>query len=103
MDKPEPDKGRAAISKLEGDTGAFKTPTLREIARSGPYMHDGSLKSLEEVVDYYAKGGMANAYLDEEIFKLNITDQDKADLVTFLKEGLSSDTYPHHEPPQLPE
>ncbi|MDQ3331346.1 MAG: c-type cytochrome [Planctomycetota bacterium] len=103
MDKPEPDKGRVVISELEGDTGAFKTPTLREVARSGPYMHDGGMKTLEEVVEYYAKGGTPNKYLDEEISKLNLTDQDKSDLVTFLKEGLSSDTYPMHEKPELPE
>lgn len=103
MDKPEPDAGRAAVSKLEGDTGAFKTPTVREVARSGPYMHDGGMKTLEEVVEHYAKGGTPNKYLDEEVFKLSLTDQDKADLVTFLKEGLSSDTYPLHEAPELPQ
>ena len=103
MDKPEPDKGRVVVSKLEGDTGAFKTPTLREIARSAPYMHDGGMKTLEEVVEHYDKGGVANKYLDEEIFKLNLTDQEKSDLVTFMKEGLSSDSYPLHEKPELPE
>jgi len=103
MDKPEPDKGRVEISKLEGDTGAFKTPTLREIGRSGPYMHDGSMKTLEEVVEHYNKGGTPNKYLDEEIFKLSLSEQDKADLVTFMKEGLSSDSYPMHEKPELPE
>lgn len=103
MDKAEPDKGRVVISKLGGDTGAFKTPTLREVARSGPYMHDGSLKSLEEVVEHYDKGGIANQYLDEEIFELNLTDQEKADLITFMKEGLSSENYPLHEAPKLPE
>jgi len=103
MDKPEPDKGRAVISKLEGDTGAFKTPTLREVARSAPYMHDGSLKTLEEVIDHYAKGAIPNKYLDEEIFNMKLSDEDKADLVTFMKEGLSSDSYPLHEAPELPE
>lgn len=102
MDKSQPDKGRAAISKLEGDTGAFKTPTLREVARSAPYMHDGSMKSLEEVVEHYNKGGTPNPFLDEEIFKLNLSDQDKADLVSFMKEGLSSEAYPMHEAPELP-
>lgn len=103
MDKPEPDKGRAAISNLEGDTGAFKTPTLREIARTAPYMHDGSLKTLEEVVEHYIKGGTPNKYLDEEVFNMKLTEADKADLVTFLKEGLSSDSYPLHEAPELPQ
>lgn len=102
MDKEDPDVGRYAISKLKGDTGSFKTPTLREIARSAPYMHDGSLKTLEEVVEHYNKGGVNNPYLDEEIFPLGLTDQEKKDLVTFMKEGLSSENYPDHEAPELP-
>jgi cytochrome c peroxidase len=103
MDDDEPDHGRFAISSLKGDTGSFKTPTLREIARTAPYMHDGRLATLEEVVDYYDKGGVPNPYLDEEIKQLSLTDQQKADLVTFLKEGLSSPSYPDIEPPKLPE
>ena len=66
-------------------------------------MHDGSLKTLEEVVDHYAKGGIANEWLDEEIFPLRLSDQDKADLVTFMKEGLASPDYPDHKAPKLPE
>ncbi|QDT66691.1 cytochrome-c peroxidase [Calycomorphotria hydatis] len=103
MDAKEPDQGRAVISKLEGDTGAFKTPTVREAAKTAPYMHDGSLKTLEEVVEHYNKGGIDNPYLDEEIFPLGLTTQEKADLVTFMKEGLSSETYPDVSPPKLPE
>jgi cytochrome c peroxidase len=102
LKKSEPDLGRYAISKLVGDRGAFKTPTLREIARTAPYMHDGSLKTLEDVVEYYHAGGEANDQLDEEIFPLKLTDEEKADLVTFLKEGLSSENYPDVEPPALP-
>lgn len=98
----QPDEGRFVISTLEGDKYSFKTPTLREIARTAPYMHDGSLKTLEEVVDYYSKGGEANDYLDEEIFELNLTADEKADLVQFLKEGLASDSYPQIAPPELP-
>ena len=103
MDAKEPDLGRFAVSKQEGDKGSFKTPTLREIARTAPYMHDGSLKTLEEVVEHYAKGGFNNEWLDEEIFPLRLTDQDKADLVTFMKEGLASPDYPDHKAPKLPE
>jgi cytochrome c peroxidase len=103
MKAEKPDVGRFAISKLGGDTGSFKTPTLREIAKSGPYMHDGSIKTLEEVVEHYVRGGVANDYLDEDVFPLKLTDQEKADLVTFLKEGLSSANYPLHEAPKLPE
>ncbi|MEZ5940367.1 MAG: cytochrome c peroxidase [Planctomycetaceae bacterium] len=103
MDAKEPDQGRVAISKLGGDTGAFKTPTLREIARSGPYMHDGSLKTLSEVVAHYNRGGIANPWLDEEMFEMKLSEQEQADLVTFLEEGLSSSTYPNHTPPELPQ
>ena len=102
MDQKEPDVGREAISKLEGDRGSFKTPTLREIARTGPYMHDGSIKTLAEVVEHYVRGGVDNPYLDEEIFPLKLSAQDKADLVKFMEEGLSSSDYPDHEAPELP-
>lgn len=103
MDVEKPDVGRFEQSKLEGDTGAFKTPTLREIAKTAPYMHDGHLKTLEEVVSYYNKGGTQNAYLDEEIFPLKLTKEQTADLVTFMKEGLSSSSYPLIKAPKLPE
>ncbi len=99
----KPDLGRFEISKLDGDKGSFKTPTLREIAKSGPYMHDGSLATLEEVVDYYDKGGTPNEFLDEELFPLKLNTDQKAALVAFLKEGLSSKSYPDFEPPKLPE
>ena len=98
----EVDQGRRKISNLEGDQGAFRTPTLREIARSGPYMHDGNLKTLEEVVDYYNLGGTKNDYLDEEIYALKLSDAEKKALVTFLKEGLASPNYPDVAAPELP-
>ncbi|QDV23511.1 cytochrome-c peroxidase [Aureliella helgolandensis] len=98
-----PDLGREVISKLAGDRGAFKTPTLRDIARTAPYMHDGSLATLEEVVEHYNRGAVANEFLDEEIFPLKLTDEKKAALVAFMREGLTSDSYPDHEPPTLPE
>jgi cytochrome c peroxidase len=103
MNAPRPDVGREAISKLLGDRGSFKTPTLREIARTGPYMHDGSHATLEAVVDLYDRGGNPNPQLDEEIFPLNLTAEEKADLVTFLKEGLAGADYPAHTKPKLPE
>lgn len=97
------DPGRKAISQLEGDHGAMKTPTLRDIARTAPYMHNGSLKTLEEVVAHYNKGGNRNPYQDEEIFPLRLSETEIQDLVTFLREGLSSSQYPLVEPPPLPE
>jgi cytochrome c peroxidase len=102
MAAKEPDLGRYVVTKLSGDKGAFKTPTLREVARHAPYMHDGSQKTLEDVVEWYAKGGHPNPQLDEEIFPLKLTAEEKSDLVTFLKEGLSSESYPDVEPPELP-
>lgn len=103
IDDEEPDLGRHVISGLGGDKGSFKTPTLREIARTAPYMHDGRFATLEEVVEYYNKGGTPNPQLDEEIFPLKLTDQQKADLIAFLTEGLSSPDYPDIQPPDLPE
>ncbi|MCA8995994.1 MAG: c-type cytochrome [Planctomycetaceae bacterium] len=103
MDAEKPDPGRFAISNLGGDTGSFKTPTLREIARTAPYMHDGSMATLEEVIEHYNKGGIDSPYLDEEIFPLKLTEQEQQDLITFLKEGLSSPDYPNHEAPELPQ
>jgi cytochrome c peroxidase len=85
MDKEKPDLGRYVVSMKDEDQGAFKTPTLREIEHTGPYMHDGSLKTLEEVVEHYNKGGIKNPHLDERLKPLKLSDGDKADLVAFLK------------------
>jgi len=102
MHAENPDPGREAVSGLSGDRGSFKTPTLREISKTGPYMHDGSMKTLEEVIEHYNRGGFANPWLDEEIFPLKLSDAEKSDLVTFLRKGLSGESYPMHDPPELP-
>ena len=65
--------------------GDFKTPTLREIERTAPYMHDGSLGTLEDVVDHYDRGGRANPFLDEELRPLRLTMGEKQDLIAFLR------------------
>jgi cytochrome c peroxidase len=78
------DEGRFAVTGTMEDRGAFKTPTLREIARTAPYMHDGSLVSLDEVVDYYDRGGNANPGLDPELRPLKLTASEKRSLVVFL-------------------
>ena len=85
MDAEEPDLGRYEVTKVEKDKGAFKTPTVRNVTLSPPYMHDGSQKTLEEVVEFYAKGGHPNPYLSEKVKKLDLTDQDKKDLVAFMQ------------------
>lgn len=97
-----PDLGRFLKSGLEGDRGAFKTPSLRDIARTGPYMHDGSMATLEEVIEHYNKGGDGNEHQDEDIFPLKLSEEEKQDLLTFLVEGLSSKDYPIVEAPALP-
>ncbi|HZT31974.1 MAG TPA: cytochrome c peroxidase [Bryobacteraceae bacterium] len=79
------DPGRAAVTGRAEDRGAFKTPSLREAARTPPYMHDGSLATLEEVIDFYDKGGKANPQLDPEIRPLHLTAEEKAALAAFLR------------------
>jgi len=101
MDAAEPDLGRFVVTNDEKDRGAFKTPTIRNVELSGPYMHDGSQKTLEEVVEWYAKGGHPNPTLDEKIKKLELTDQDKQDLVAFMK--ACTGEFPVVETGRLPE
>jgi cytochrome c peroxidase len=86
MDQKEPDPGRGKVTNKPEDTGAFKTPTLRDIAKSAPYFHDGSAKTLEEAVDIMLAGGKPNQYLDKknlEPHKL-LPDQREA-LLDFLR------------------
>jgi cytochrome c peroxidase len=93
MDKPEPDLGRFVVTKDEKDTGAFKTPTVRNVALTAPYMHDGSVATLEEVVAWYDKGGHPNPQLSDKIKPLNLSDEEETDLVEFMK-ACSSPTPP---------
>lgn len=77
--------GRAAITKDPKDQGKFKTPTLRGIALSAPYMHDGSVATLKDVVEFYRRGGNAHANLDADVEKLELTDVEAERLVKFLE------------------
>lgn len=80
------DAGRFAVTKNPADRGAFKTPGLRNIALTAPYMHDGSLKTLKDVIDFYIGGGNSNATLDKEIHALDfLTGQERKDLEEFMK------------------
>jgi cytochrome c peroxidase len=79
------DPGRASVTGREEDRGAFKTPSLRDAARTPPYMHDGSLATLEDVIEFYDKGGRANAQLDPEIRPLHLTAPEKAALALFVR------------------
>jgi cytochrome c peroxidase len=79
------DEGRGAVTSTDADRGAFKTPTLREVARTAPYMHDGSLRTLDAVVDFYEQGGRANPTLDPEMRPRQFTPSDRIALVAFLR------------------
>lgn len=100
MDAEKPDWGRYDVTKAEADKGAFKTPTIRNVALSAPYMHDGSQATLEEVVEHYNKGGLKNKWLSEKITPLNLTKQDKVDLVEFMR--ACTGDYPHIATGRLP-
>ena len=101
MESPMPDLGRFSETKIEKDKGAFKTPTVRNVALSAPYMHDGSLKTLEEVVEHYNKGGIKNPWLSEKITPLKLNPQQKLDLVEFMRAVTGS--YPQIATGRLPE
>jgi cytochrome c peroxidase len=79
------DRGRERVTYDSLDFGKFKTPTLRNIELTGPYMHDGSLSTLEEVVAFYNKGGSNHPNKDPRIVPLELSEQEMEDLVAFLK------------------
>jgi cytochrome c peroxidase len=89
----DPDIGRSKFLPVVKMQHAFKTPGLREIGRRGPYMHDGSIVTLEAVVEHYDRGGLARESRSEMIKPLGLTAQEKADLVAFMK-TLTSDIDP---------
>ncbi|GAB2198003.1 MbnH family di-heme enzyme [Sessilibacter sp. MAH4] len=94
---PEEDMGVYEITRKKQDMGAFRAPTLRNVAVSAPYMHDGSMKTLEEVVDFYAEGGRdikegphkgdgrENPFKSQFVKQVELSEQDRKDLVAFLK------------------
>jgi cytochrome c peroxidase len=84
-EEPPRGTGRGLVTGLRQDQGKFKTPTLRDIEVTGPYMHDGSLKSLQEVLNFYDGGGHPNAGLDSDIRPLHLTAAEKNALSAFLK------------------
>ena len=79
------DDGRFVISGSERDRGSFKTPTLREVARTAPYMHDGSLATLEAVVEFYDKGGRPNRNQFRRVGPLRLSTEEKQALIRFLE------------------
>ena len=85
--------GRFAVTLNPVDLGNFKTPTLRNIELTGPYMHDGRFKTLAKVVDFYGKGGVKNSLQHQDIRDLRLSAQQQRDLVEFMK-ALTSDAIP---------
>jgi len=103
MNKEKPDEGRKTVTGKDEDMGAFRVPSLREVANTGPYFHDGSVATLEEAVAIMAKGGIDNPHRSADfdtVREAQITSEQQKDLVEFLK-ALSGE-FPVIEPPQLP-
>jgi cytochrome c peroxidase len=88
------DPGRQKVTGRSGDLGKFKVPGLRNIAASAPYMHDGSLPTLEAVVDQYDRGGRGHPSTDPQITALGLSDDDKRDLIAFML-ALTDDAFLH--------
>ncbi len=96
------DLGRYAETKQEQDMGAFKTPTVREVTKRAPYMHDGSIAALREVVELYNRGGEANPYLDPKIQPLELTEEE-IDALVAMMEALEGEGYADAPPTAFPQ
>lgn len=96
------DLGQYSVGKHPGTVGGFKTPTLREIARTAPYMHDGRFATLEEVVDFYDQGGIVNPHLSNLIIPLGLTAQEKNDLVEYMR-ALNGEGWQGAAPTEFPQ
>ena len=92
------DVGRYHVTHDPKDMAAFKTPTLREISRTAPYMHDGRFVTLKQVVDHYNQGGVKNPFLDNQVIPLNLTESEKQDLVEMLR-SLNGEGWQHATAP----
>jgi len=92
------DLGRYRVSKNEKDLGAFKTPTLREITKTAPYMHDGRFATLEDVIKHYNEGGVKNPFLDNQVIPLNLSDSEIKDLLSMLR-SLEGEGWQHVKAP----
>lgn len=96
------DLGRYSVDKHPGTVGGFKTPTLRDTAHTAPYMHDGRFATLEEVVEFYDKGGIQNPHLSKLIIPLGLTAQEKKDLVEYMQ-ALNGEGWKVETPTQFPQ
>ena len=97
---PQTDDGRYAITDRKTDRGSFKTPPLRNVTQTAPYMHNGVFKTLVEVIDFYDIGGGKNPNLDIQMKPLNLTSKEKENLIEFLK--TLTGKLPEVEVPSLP-
>jgi cytochrome c peroxidase len=101
-EKETPDPGRGKVMSSDPKMmGAFKTPSLRGVALTGPYFHDGTAKTLEEAVDFMLKGGRKNPNLDEKLQVYEVTPQQRADLIVFLRALNPSDAKKRYPRPTL--
>ena len=96
------DDGRHLVTQEEADLGAFKTPTLRDVTKHPPYMHDGSTQTLLEVVELYNRGGNPNPQLDLKIKPLDLSDEEIKQLVAFM-EALDGEGYQDTAPSSFPQ
>ena len=102
MDRANPDLGRFTVTKREEHRGAFKTPTLRDVASRPPFMHDGSEATLASVIALYNRGGVPNPWLSGEMKPLGLSAAEQTDLIAFL-ESLTGTVAPEvTSPPALP-
>jgi cytochrome c peroxidase len=92
LETDDSELGRFLVTQKREDIGAFKTPFLRDVLLTGPYMHDGSLETLWDVIDFFNKGGERNPFLDAEMKPLGLTASEIEDLVNFLG-ALTSDRF----------
>jgi cytochrome c peroxidase len=96
------DDGRYGVTKKDADRGAFKTPTVRDVSKHPPYMHDGSLATLQAVVEHYNKGGNRNPNLDLKLKPLNLAREEMDALVKFM-EALDGEGYMDKAPEAFPQ
>jgi cytochrome c peroxidase len=104
--KPSPagfaDLGRGGVTGQLADTGAFKTPSLRDVSKHGPYMHNGSIRTLRAVVEHYNQGGIQNPWLDPKMHPLHLTADEVRQLVAFL-EAFDGEGYGDTIPTSFPQ
>jgi cytochrome c peroxidase len=92
------DVRRYYVSHDKKDIGAFKTPPLREVSRTTPYMHDGRFVTLKQVVDHHNHGSVKNQFLDNQVIPLNLSESEKQDLVEMLR-SLNGEGWKHAKAP----